>query len=700
MDSFKLDLNGKTIIVEPKNLAEQANGNILIKMGGTTLMGTCVMNKKNTEGRDFFPLTVEYEEKYYAAGKIKGSRFMKRENRPSDEAVCNGRLIDRAIRPRFNQEMTREIQVVSTVLSWDAENDPDILALIAASTALSISDIPWNGPVGVVRVIKNNGQYILNPTYKERENSELDIILAGVMEKGEVLINMIEGGANEADEDSVFKAFEFAKDYLKKIIEFQKEIAEKIGKKKTAVLMPEPDKDLEKEIKEFIGDRLETAIFQKEKEKRSAGMDSLKEEIFKFVEDKYQSKDKTKYTAVFFERETDRILHENAIKKEKRPDGRKIDELREISCEVGLLDRTHGSGLFTRGQTKVLSILTLGSPSDQQLLEGMEVIGKKRFMHHYNFPSYSTGEIKPMRGPGRREIGHGMLAEKALYNLLPEHSEFPYTIRIVSEIVSSNGSSSMASVSSSSLALMDAGVPIKRPAAGIAIGLMKDENGGDEFKVLTDIQGPEDHHGDMDFKVAGTTKGITAIQMDVKIDGINGKIIKEALERAKKARNEILSTIEKTIKEPRKELSQFAPRIIKYEINPERIGEVIGPGGKVINAIIDQTGVSIDIDDSGVVLITAVEKGAGEKALEMVKNIVKEAKVGEVYEGKVRRVMNFGAFVEIWPGQEGMVHISKLGTGRRVDRVEDVVNIGDEVKVEVIEVDEIGRVNLLLIKKK
>ncbi|MCX6765228.1 MAG: polyribonucleotide nucleotidyltransferase, partial [Candidatus Nealsonbacteria bacterium] len=416
------------------------------------------------------------------------------------------------------------------------------------------------------------------------------------------------------------------------------------------------------------------------------------------LEDKYPGKDEKRYVGMLFEKEIDRIVHENAIKNEKRPDGRKIDQLRDISCEVGLLDRTHGSGLFTRGQTKALSILTLGSPSDQQLLEGMEVIGKKRFMHHYNFPSYSTGEIKPMRGPGRREIGHGMLAEKALYNLLPEYSEFPYTIRIVSEIVSSNGSSSMASVSSSSLALMDAGVPIKRPAAGIAIGLMKDEK--DEFKILTDIQGYEDHYGDMDFKVAGTTKGITAIQMDVKIDGINGKIIKEALERAKKARNEILSTIEKTIKEPRKELSQFAPRIIKFEIDPERIGEVIGPGGKVINAIIDQTGVSIDIDDSGLVLITAVEKGAGEKALEMVKNIVKEAKVGEVYDGKVKRVLNFGAFVEIWPGQEGMIHISKLGAGRRVDRVEDVINIGDEVTVKVIEVDEIGRVNLSLIKKK
>ncbi|MCX6760173.1 MAG: polyribonucleotide nucleotidyltransferase [Candidatus Nealsonbacteria bacterium] len=698
MESFKLDLNGKTITVEPKNLAEQANGNILVKLGGTTIMGTCVMNKKDTEGRDFFPLTVEYEEKYYAAGKIKGSRFMKRENRPSDEAICNGRIIDRAIRPRFNQDMTREIQVVSTVLSWDAENDPDILALIAASTALSISDIPWNGPVGVVRVIKNNGQYILNPTYKERENSELDIILAGVMEKGEVLINMIEGGANEADEDSVFNAFEFAKDYLRKIIEFQKEIADKIGKKKTEVLVIELDKDTEKEMKEFVGGKLEAAIFEKDKEKRASHVDLLKEETEKFLEEKYPEKDKKKYVGMFFESEIDHIVHENAIKNEKRPDGRKIDELRDISCEVGLLDRTHGSGLFTRGQTKALSILTLGSPSDQQLLEGMEVMGKKRFMHHYNFPSYSTGEIKPMRGPGRREIGHGMLAEKALYNLLPEYSDFPYTIRIVSEIVSSNGSSSMASISSSSLALMDAGVPIKRPAAGIAIGLMKDEK--DEFKILTDIQGYEDHYGDMDFKVAGTAKGITAIQMDVKIDGINGKIIKEALERAKKARNEILGKIEKTIKEPRKELSQFAPRIIKFEIDPERIGEVIGPGGKVINAIIDQTGVSIDIDDSGLVLITAVEKGAGEKALEMVKNIVKDAKVGEVYDGKVKRVLNFGAFVEIWPGQEGMIHISKLGTGRRVDRVEDVINIGDEVTVKVIEVDEIGRVNLSLIKKK
>lgn len=690
MNSFKIELNGKTIEAEAKNLAEQANGNILIKSGGTTLMSTCVMSKQDKEGLDFFPLTVEYEEKYYAVGKIKGSRFMKRENRPSDEAICNGRIIDRAIRPRFNQEMQREVQVVTTVLSWDEENDPDILGLLAASTALSISDIPWNGPVGVVRVAKKDGKYILNPTYLEKENCELDIILSGVIENGELLLNMIEGGANETDEESVLGAFEFAEEYLKKLIAFQKEIVGKIGKEKAVVKTPAQDAELEKKIKDVLKDRLENAIFIKEKEKRSSEIASLREEVLKIDEE-------NKYASIFFEKEIDRITHENALSKEKRPDGRKIDELREISCEVGLLDRTHGSGLFTRGQTKALSILTLGSPSDQQLLEGMEMIGKKRFMHHYNFPPFSTGEIKPIRGPGRREIGHGMLAEKALLPLLPDYTQFPYTIRVVSEIVSSNGSSSMASVSAASLALMDAGVPIKSPAAGIAIGLMKGEN---EFKVLTDIQGPEDHYGDMDFKVAGTRKGITAIQMDVKIDGINGKIIKEALKRAKEARYQILDKIEKTIKEPRKELSKYAPRIIKYEIDPERIGEVIGPGGKVINSIIDQTGVSIDIDDSGIVLITAVKPDAGEKALEMVKNIVREAKVGEIYEGVVKRILNFGAFVEIWPGQEGMVHISKLGTGQRVNRIEDVINLNDKVTVKVIEIDDMGRINLSLIKKK
>ncbi len=698
--NFKIELSGKTIEIEQKNWAEQANGNIFVRLGETVIMATCVMSKYDLEGLDFFPLTVEYEEKYYAAGKIKGSRFMKREGKPSDEAICNGRLIDRAIRPRFNQSISRGVQVVATVLSWDGENDPDVLALLASSMALSISDIPWSGPVSAVRVVKKDGQYILNPTYKEKENSDLDVIFAAVSgDNKEILINMIEGGANETDEDSIFNAFEFAKEYLEKLINFEKEIAEKIGKEKSEVSSQEKDIVLEKEMNDFLGKELEAAIFQKDKDKRVSDMENLKKELADFIEEKYPNQGKVKIAYNFFDGEIDRIVHEGALESEKRVDGRKMDEIREINCEAGVLLRTHGSGLFSRGQTRSLSILTLGSPSDQQLLEGMETFGKKRFMHNYNFPSYSTGEIKPMRGPGRREIGHGMLAEKALLPLLPAAEEFPYTIRIVSEIVSSNGSSSMASVSSSSLAFMDAGVPIKRPATGVAMGLMKSQDGSKEFKVLTDIQGPEDHYGDMDFKVAGTRKGITAIQMDVKIDGINGIIIKEALEKANKARNEILNVMEKTLKEPRKELSPFAPRIITFKIDPERIGEVIGPGGKVINDIIDKTGVAIDIDDSGLVFITAEKKEAGEAALLMVKNIVREAKVGETYEGTVKRIMDFGAFVEIWPGQEGMVHISKL-SNRRVNKVSDILQINDKVVVKVIEIDDLGRVNLSLISKK
>jgi polyribonucleotide nucleotidyltransferase len=690
--TFKKKVDNKEFIVESKNLAEQANGNILVRIGDTLVMTTCVMGKEDRASLGFFPLTVEYEEKYYAAGKIKGSRYIKRESRPSDEAILNARLIDRAIRPRFPKHLMREIQVVSTILSWDGQNDPDVLGLTAASLALSISDIPWSGPVAAVRVCSKNGQLTLNPTYEERENCELDIVFAGVEEKNNVIINMIEGGADEAGEDLVLKALNFAEKPLKEIIDFQKEIIKEIGKEKAAIEPPPADEELEKEIKGFLGDRMEKAIYQKDKS--SAGIGELEKEACKFVEEKYQGQGKARYCQDFFQKEVDRLIHENIIKYKKRPDGRKLDEVREIYCEAGVLPRTHGSGLFCRGQTKALSILTLGSPGDQQLLEGMEVVGKKRFMHHYNFPPYSSGEIKPMRGPGRREIGHGMLAEKALLPLIPTSEQFPYTIRIVSEIVSSNGSTSMASVSSSSLALMDAGVPIKRPATGIAIGLIRDEN-SENYEILTDIQGPEDHHGDMDFKVAGTRSGITAIQMDVKISGIDRKIMEEALSGAKKARLGILDKIENVLPQPRPELSPFAPRIITIQIDPEKIREVIGPGGKVINEIIDKTGATIDIQDSGLVFVTSEKEESAKKAVEWIKNIIKEVQVGENYEGKVKRILEFGAFVEILPGQEGMIHISKLAP-YRVRKVEDIVKIGDEVSVKVISIDEQGRINLAL----
>jgi len=695
---FTLEIDGKKIEVEHKNLAEQANANILVRCGGTLFLATCVMNKGGREDLDFFPLTVEYEEKYYAAGKIKGSRYMKRESRPSDEAICNARLIDRAIRPRFDQDINREIQVITTVLSWDNENDPDVLGLISASLALSISDIPWNGPISAVRVIKKDGKLILNPNYEERENSELDIVFAAVSKNNNILINMIEGEAKETEENSILEALEFSKKYLKKIIDFQKEISEKIGKKKIIIEKPQSDIELEKDIKKFLGDKLEKAVFQKERDKRVDDTNRLKEELVKFIEETYPEEGKAKYALKFFDKEIDRLIHENVIKYNKRADGRKLDEVREIHCEAGLLPRTHGSGLFCRGKTKALSILTLGAPGDQQLLEGMEIFGKKRFMHHYNFPPYSVGEIRPIRGPGRREIGHGMLAEKALLPLLPSSEEFPYTMRVVSEMLSSNGSTSMASVSSSSLALMDAGVPIKRPATGIAIGLVQDNKTGD-YKILTDIQGPEDHHGDMDFKVAGTKKGITAVQMDIKIEGISDNIIKEALSRAKKARLGILDKMNKVLSESRAQLSSYAPRIETLQINPDKIREVIGPGGKIINEIIDETGAEIDIQDSGLIFVLSEKEESVKKAIDWIKNITREVKVGEVFDGKVVRILDFGAFVEILPGQDGLIHISKLAQGR-VEKVEDVVEINDIVSVEVISVDEQGRINLSLLKNK
>jgi len=688
---FNLKLDGKNIEVETNSLAEQANGSALVRCGDTLVLATCVMSKQNREDLDFFPLFVEYQEKYYAAGKIKGPKYIKRESRPSDEAVCNARLIDRCIRPRFPKGLKREIQVIITVLSWDGENDPDLLGLIASSIALSISDIPWNGPLGAVRVCRKNNNFILSPSYEQKEGADMDIIFSG-----DSLINMIEGSFNQVEEKAVCQAYDFAEKHIEKIIEFQNDIKKKSGKEKIVCQPIAPDLDLEKEIKKFLGDKFEKAFFQKDKIKRSEQLDDLTKELSFFIEDKYEDNNKLKYALSFLDKEADRLVHENVIKYDKRVDARKLDEVRKITSEIGLIPRTHGSGLFSRGQTKALSILTLGGPGDQQLIEGMEIVGDKRFMHHYNFPPYSAGEVKPLRGPGRREIGHGVLAEKALLPLLPNVEEFPYTIRIVSEIVSSNGSTSMASVSGCSLALMDAGVPVEGLAAGIAIGLIKDEETG-KYKLLTDIQGPEDHHGDMDFKVAGTRQGITVVQMDVKVNGIDRKIIEQALNRAKKARNKILDVMEKTISKPRVELSPYAPRIFTVQINPDKIGELIGPGGKVINKIIAETGAEIDIQDSGLVFITSEKEEAAKKAVVWVKNITREVKVGEVFQGEVKRILDFGAFVEILPGQDGLIHISKL-SDKRVEKVEDVVKIGDIVSVKVISVDDQGRINLTLLK--
>ncbi len=695
---FSIVLAEKKIEVDFNNLAEQANGSVFVRSGGTVVLTTCVMSKNDIENRGFFPLTVEYEEKYYAAGRIKGSRYIKREGRPSDEAICNARLIDRAIRPVFPKNLRREVQVISTVLSWDGENDPDILGLLGASLSLSVSDIPWEGPIGAVRVCWKDGNFIVNPTYQEKKESELDVVFSALSnQNGEVLINMIEGQGNEAEEDLLVKAYDFGEEYLKQLIEFQREISQKIGKEKIA-LVKDDNSSLKEKIYQFLDDnqKLEKALFHKDKMVIEKNLNELKEELIKFLEENTEEDIEEKEIEEIFYKKIDEVVHREVLKNNKRVDGRKLDEIREISCQVGLLPRTHGSGLFCRGKTKALSILTLGAPGDEQLLEGMEIVGEKRYMHHYNFPPYCSGEIKPVRGPGRREIGHGALAEKALLPLIPSKEEFPYTIRVVTEILSSNGSTSMAAVCGSSLALMDAGVPIKRPAAGIAMGLMEDKSTG-EYKILTDIQGPEDHHGDMDFKVAGTRKGMTAIQMDVKIEGINKKIMAEALKRARKARMEILDKMEKVIDKPRNRISPYAPKILTLQIDPERIGDVIGSGGKIINGIIKKTGATIDIQDDGLIYISAENEEKAREALEFIHNIVREVEIGEVFEGEVKRILDFGALVEILPNREGLIHISKLSPNH-IKKVEDVVKVGDKVLVKVVSIDEQKRINLALIK--
>lgn len=698
-DSFQVKLAKKEIKVEVGGLAEQASGCCLIKSGETSVLVTAQIGEEREE-LGFFPLTCDYEERYYAAGRIGGSRFIRREGRPSAEAVLNSRMIDRAIRPLFSENLKSEVQVIATCLSWDAQNDPVVAGLLGASLTLLISEIPWQGPIGVVRIGKIDNNFILNPTYEERENGKLDLVFSGIEEEGEILVNMIDGKGEEIGEETVLEAFEFAEPYLKTLIDFQKDIAKKIGKEKIKLEKAVLEPDLEKAIKKFLEKRLEKAFYQKDKQKRNNDLESLREELREKIEKEFEpasaeamadKEEKIKQALTIFEKEKERILKENILQKEKRPDGRKLDEVREIEAKVGILPRTHGSGFFSRGETKVLSILTLGAPGDQQLIEGMEMVGKKRFLHHYNFPPYSVGEVRPLRGPGRREIGHGMLAEKALFPLIPSFEEFPYTVRVVSEMLSSNGSTSMASVSGASLALMDAGVPIRRAAAGIAIGMIKESD--KNWKLLTDIQGPEDSLGDMDFKVAGTEKGITVIQMDVKTDGLTKEILKEALAAAQKARLEVLKNTGKVLARPRPQLSPFAPRVFRLQIDPSKIGAVIGPGGKIINEIIESCGVTIDIEESGEVFVTAEKETAAQKAIDWIKSITKEIKAGEVFQGKVKRILDFGAMVEISPGQEGLVHISEF-IPQRIDKVSDVVHQGDIIPVKVINIDELGRINL------
>ncbi|MEK7510396.1 MAG: polyribonucleotide nucleotidyltransferase [Patescibacteria group bacterium] len=693
--TFTKSIGDKKISFILTNWAEQANGNVLVQAGDTVSLVTCVMSPSEILNQGFFPLTVDYEEKFYAAGKILGSRFVRREGKPSDEAIITARLIDRAIRPLFPKNFKREVQVIITCLSWDAENDPDVPGLLAASLALSLSEIPWQGPLGVVRVGRIQGRYVLNPTYEERSQSDMDFIVAGVKSGNDILVNMIEAESESVPEDGYEQALSFAKPFLLELIDFQSEIIKEMGREKISWKEDfSAREELQKEIKKWLGDKLQKALFQGEKQERMIATNNLKLQLEAFMEDMSHGAEKINLGRDIFEEEIDRLVHKAALEKEQRVDDRKLGEIRSMRAQAGVLPRTHGSGLFERGQTRTLSILTLGAPGDQRLLEGMEFIGKKRFMHHYNFPPYAPGEVKQLRGPGRREIGHGILAEKALLAVIPTSDEFPYTIRIVTEVLSSNGSTSMASVCSSSLALMDAGVPIKEPVAGISIGLMCGQSGN--YKLLTDIQGPEDHHGDMDFKVAGTKQGITAIQLDVKIEGITEQIFREALREAKKARGLLIDEIlKKVLPEPRAQLSSWAPRIFLLQINPEKIGLLIGTGGKTINKIIEECGVEIDIEESGQVFVTATTEEHGQKAISIIKELTREVQVGEIYSGKVKRIMDFGAFVDIGGGQEGLVHISQLASFR-VQRVQDVVKVGDVISVKVIGIDEQGRINLSL----
>lgn len=687
--TWKIAEGNSEITFEATDLAEQADGAFLVRIGDTVVLVTAVMSKNPAPNIGFVPLFVDYEERFYAAGKILGSRFVRREGRPADEAILTARVIDRAIRPLFPSNIAREVQIIATCLSWDGQNDPDIAGLLGASASLLSSAIPWTGPVSACRVGRVEGSFVLNPNYEQRTKGDMDIVFAGVKEKEDFLVNMIEGSGNEITEQAFQEALEFAKPHLLKLIAFQEQMRKEIGKEKIQVPELAGSADEDKKLRGLIGNRLKESLFQGDKKTRMAFVDELKKEILESFQDPKQ----TEYAKGFFDREIDRVVHEAAIKEERRVDDRKLDQIRELSGKVSMLPRTHGSGLFVRGQTKTLSILTLGAPGDSKVLEGMEFIGKKRFLHHYNFPPYAPGEVKPLRGPGRREIGHGMLAEKALLPVIPPIDVFPYTIRIVTEVLSSNGSTSMASTCSSSLALMDAGVPISSPVAGISVGLMSD---GASWKLLTDIQGPEDHHGDMDFKIAGTKKGITAIQLDVKIKGITKDIIQGALERAKDARIQILDkVIANILAAPRLELSPLAPKIFVLQINPQKIGAVIGSGGKTINKIIEDFGVEIDIDDSGEVFITGNDAEKAKLASEYIQNMVREVQVGEVFQGKVVKIMEFGAFVEFLPGKDGLVHISQLDN-KRVNKVTDIVKEGDIIPVKVIGVDDQGKIKLSL----
>lgn len=688
---WSCDVAGRQLTIETGRMAKQASGAVTVRYGDTQVLATAVMSKDKSNVMGYFPLMVDYEERYYAAGKIKGSRFIKREGRPSDEAVLAGRAVDRTIRPLFDMRMRNEVQVVITVQSIDGENDPDIISIIAASAALSISDIPWNGPVAAVRVGMVDGQVVINPTNEQESQSVLHLTLSGTGER----INMMEADGMEVPEDDIVRAFEAGHRVIGEISAFIAQIAQEAGKQKREATLLQGTPILEETIKMMlVKNGIENALYGTKAEiaeKTAQVRDAARMDLEQVIADE----DRTNFSDVFslvFDDVCDEIVHKNIIENDKRPDGRKTVEIRPITCEVGVLPRPHGSGLFTRGETQALTVTTLGAPGDQQIIDTMEVDEKKAYIHHYNFPPYSVGEVRFMRGPGRREIGHGALAEKALVPVLPSKEEFPYTILLVSEILESNGSSSMAATCGSTLSLMHAGVPIIRPVSGIAMGMMTNFETG-AYKVLSDIQGAEDHYGDMDLKVAGTERGITAVQMDVKMAGITKEMFAATLQQARDGRMHILEKMLTAIPRPNAELSSYAPRIITMQINPDKIRDVIGPGGKVINDIIDKTGVSIDIEDDGKVFITATEAHGGEAAQKMIHDLTREVVAGEVFEGTVVRLMDFGAFVQILPGKDGLVHISELAH-QRVNKVEDIVKIGDVVMVKVKEIDSQGRVNL------
>ena len=684
---FSIKVGDKTLTVQKNAMAEQANGSVLVSSGETVVLATAVMSA-HPANLHYFPLSVEHQEKYYAAGKIPGS-FFKREGRSSDAAILKSRLIDRCLRPLFDHDIKNNIQIITSVLSIDFENDSDILAMNGASLALTISDIPFLGPIGAIRVGRINGNFVVNPTTQEREESDLDLIVAGTKDR----INMVEAGANEVPEDDVVKALEFAQAEVAKIVEEQEKIQKEIGKEKLDLKLPKPSEELISEVKEHASKKIEEFLYTPDKQSKMHELNDLKKETVDYIAEKYpENPEYSEMVDGIFENEIDHVTHKNILEKGKRSDGRKPTELRKISTEAGLIPRTHGSGFFQRGSTQALTLLTLGDPANGQIIDTMDESYKKKFMHHYNFPPFSVGEAGPLRGPSRRDIGHGSLAERALTPLIPSQEEFPYTIRLVSETLSSNGSSSMASVCGSSLALMDGGVPIKKIAAGIAMGLMAGE--GDEYVVLTDIQGPEDHHGDMDFKAAGTEDGVTALQMDVKIDGVTVGMLKDTLKQAKEARMEIIGHIKEAIAEPRKTLSKHAPKIEIVKIDPLKIGKIIGSGGKTINGIIADTGAQISIEDDGSVFISSTDAEAIAKAKVTIEGLTKEPKPGEIYEGKVTKTTDFGAFVEILPGREGLLHISNLKK-ERVQNVEDVVKRGDVVKVKVMTVEvETGKLQL------